>query len=187
MVWPGNRVGTRPGRRVRWCCTRRRPTRSCPRSNRSRPGRTYRPRTCRSRKHEWSRPPDTCHGKSCGGSAPPSGDRLDTDGPEPAEDKAAAKEALWLKAASKGVRFGGFLANENAELLQTLIEAGAGPRKTPDGQRDPRSRTKRQADALTAILNAAAGSGNAAPGHGGIAPHLNLTMDFFDLQKAGAD
>jgi Domain of unknown function (DUF222) len=33
-------------------------------------------------------------------------DRLDTDGPEPAEDKAAAKEALWLKSATKGVRFG---------------------------------------------------------------------------------
>jgi hypothetical protein len=114
-------------------------------------------------------------------------DLLDTDGPEPAEDAAAAREALWLKTASKGVRFGGFLANENAELLRVLIEAGAGPKKTPDGQRDPRSRTKRQADALTAILNAAAGSGNAAPGHGGIAPHLNLTMDFFDLKKAGAD
>jgi Domain of unknown function (DUF222) len=52
-------------------------------------------------------------------------DLLDTDGPEPAEDAAAAREALWLKTASKGVRFGGFLANENAELLRVLIEAGA--------------------------------------------------------------
>jgi hypothetical protein len=114
-------------------------------------------------------------------------DLLDTDGPEPAEDAAAAREALWLKAASKGVRFGGFLANENAELLRALIEAGAGPKKTPDGARDPRSRTKRQADALVSILNAAAGSGNAAPGHGGVAPHLNATINFFDLKKAGAD
>ncbi|HEY0690167.1 MAG TPA: DUF222 domain-containing protein, partial [Kribbella sp.] len=62
-------------------------------------------------------------------------DLLDTDGPEPAEDAAAAREALWLKAAAKGVRFGGFLANENAELLRVLIEAGAGPKKTPDGAR----------------------------------------------------
>jgi hypothetical protein len=114
-------------------------------------------------------------------------DLLDTDGPEPAEDAAAAREALWLKSAPKGVRFGGFLANENAELFRVLIEAGAGPKKTPDGERDPRSRTKRNADALVDVLNAAAGSGNAAPGHGGVAPHLIMIMDFFDLKKAGAD
>ena len=113
-------------------------------------------------------------------------DRLDADGPEPAEDKAAAKEALWLKSASKGVRFGGFLANENAELLQTLIEAGASPKKTPDGHRDPRPRTKRQADALVNILNAAAESGNAAPAHGGIKPCLMITIDLDALKTAGA-
>ena len=90
-------------------------------------------------------------------------DRLDADGPEPAEEKAAAKESLWMKGASKGLRFGGFLANENAELLRVLIEAGSGPKKTPDGERDPRSRTKRQADALVGILNAAAGSGTPHP------------------------
>jgi hypothetical protein len=114
-------------------------------------------------------------------------DLLDTDGPEPAEDAAAARDALWLRSAPKGVRFGGFPADDNAELLRVLIGAGAGPRKSPDGGRDPRSRAKRQADALVAILTAAAASGTAAPGHGGIAPHLNLTMDFFDLQNAGAD
>ncbi|MDX6247403.1 MAG: hypothetical protein QOF10_763, partial [Kribbellaceae bacterium] len=42
---------------------------------------------------------------------------LDTDGPEPAEDKAYAREAFWMKNADHGLKFGGFLANENAELL----------------------------------------------------------------------
>ena len=93
-------------------------------------------------------------------------DRLDTDGREPAEDKAASKEGLWLKTATEGIGSVGFLANENAALLQSLIDAGSGPRKTLDGELDPRSRGKRQADALVDVLNAAAGSGQAAPGAG---------------------
>ncbi|GAA1640796.1 hypothetical protein GCM10009744_33390 [Kribbella alba] len=107
---------------------------------------------------------------------------LDTDGPEPAEDKAYAREAFWMKNADHGLKFGGFLANENAELLNTLIDANAKPHKTIDGEQDPRSRDKRQADALTTVLNAAAGAGTT--GHGAIKPHITITIDLTDLQNA---
>ncbi|MEI8408369.1 MULTISPECIES: HNH endonuclease signature motif containing protein [unclassified Kribbella] len=112
-------------------------------------------------------------------------DRLDPDGPEPGPDDALAREELWLKNADDGVKFGGYLAGENAELLRTLIFAGAKPHKALDGERDPRGRGKRQADALTAILNAAAGTGTAVPGHGDIKPHITVTIDLEDLRTAG--
>lgn len=83
-------------------------------------------------------------------------DILDTDGPEPEEDKAAARETLTLKTADRGVKFTGYLANENAELFRTFIFTGARPHKTVDGERDPRSREKRQADAPTTTLTLAA-------------------------------
>jgi len=111
-------------------------------------------------------------------------ERLDPDGPEPDEDDAQSRESVWLKKADQGVTFGGYLAGENAELLQTLIFAGAKPHKTADGQRDPRTRGKRQADALTAILTTAAGTGSAVPGHGDIKPHITVTIDLEDLKTA---
>ena len=113
--------------------------------------------------------------------------RLDTDGPEPTDDQAREREDLWLKKADHGVTFGGYLAGENAELLQTLIFAGAKPHKTPDGHRDPRLRGKRQADALTAILHNAAGTGTAVPGHGDIKPHITVTIDLDDLRSGIGD
>jgi hypothetical protein len=81
--------------------------------------------------------------------------RLDTDGPEPAEQQAYDRETLKLKTADNGVAFTGFLANENAELFRTLIHTHTKPRRTVDGALDPRSRDKRQADALTLLLTAA--------------------------------
>ena len=54
------------------------------------------------------------------------------------------------------MKFRGYLANENAELLRSLIHAGARPHKTLDGELDPRPREKRQADALTTALTLAA-------------------------------
>ena len=81
---------------------------------------------------------------------------LDPDGPEPDENRAYHRESLTLKPADHGVKFGGYLANENAELFRTLIHSGAKPHKTIDGHPDPRARDKRQADALTTLLNTAA-------------------------------
>ncbi|MGY4769158.1 DUF222 domain-containing protein [Kribbella sp. CWNU-51] len=82
-------------------------------------------------------------------------DRLDTDGPEPAEQKAYDRESLTLKNADNGVAFTDYLANENAELFRSLIHTHAKPHKTIDGALDPRPRTKRQADALTTLLTTA--------------------------------
>lgn len=113
-------------------------------------------------------------------------DLLDADGPEPEEEKAAAAQALWTTASGKGVRFGGFLANENAELFRTLIEAGARPQKTPQGKLDPRSRTQRQGDALVTVLHAAAANGGGMPAHGGIKPHIAVTIGLDELRAAGA-
>src|SRR3954447_19050679 len=83
-------------------------------------------------------------------------DVLDTDGPEPEEHKAYAREVLTLTTADRGVKFRGYWANENAELLRAIIHAGARPHKTIDGELDPRPRDKRQADALTTALTIAA-------------------------------
>ncbi|MEU4197054.1 DUF222 domain-containing protein [Kribbella sp. NPDC026611] len=121
-------------------------------------------------------------------------DLLDTDGPEPEEQKAYARESLTLSVADRGVKFRGYLANENAELLRSLIHAGARPHKTADGELDPRPREKRQADALTAALTVAAGAldaGTAAvpgsssdvPGFGAKA-NITVTIDLEDLKSA---
>ncbi|WP_157979668.1 HNH endonuclease signature motif containing protein [Kribbella monticola] len=113
-------------------------------------------------------------------------DVLDTDGPEPAEEAAARRETLRLANADNGVKFSGFLTNDNAELFRTLIEAAAKPRKTPDGKPDPRPRDKRHADALTHVLTVAAGAGD-LPAHGGVKPHVTVTIDYTDLKAAGRD
>jgi hypothetical protein len=106
-------------------------------------------------------------------------DILDTDGPEPAEEDAYRREALWYRKADQGIRIGGYLANENAELFSTLIHAGAKPHKTTDGRPDPRGRDKRQADALVAVLNAATGPGT-------VGPNLTITIDYNTLKNATA-
>jgi hypothetical protein len=111
-------------------------------------------------------------------------DTLDTDGLEPAEDRALAAETLSLKPGDHGVEFRGYLAGAQAELFQTLIFAGAKPHLAPDGERDPRSSGKRRADALTSILHAAAATGAAAPAHGDIKPHVTVTIDLDDLRSA---
>ena len=102
---------------------------------------------------------------------------LDTDGPEPADDQARAKESLRLRRSDGGVKFTGFLAADSAELLETQIHKLSKPHKTVDGELDPRPRDKRQADALKVILDAAAGN----PDYPGV-PHLTVTIDFNDLK-----
>ena len=118
--------------------------------------------------------------------------RLDTDGPEPAEHDAAAKESLTLRRADGGVKFTGYLAGENAEQLRTQINRLSKPHRTVDGELDPRPHDKRQADALTLILNLAAGNtprtdndpGTASGSHAPGVPHITITIDFDDLRNA---
>lgn len=136
--------------------------------------------------------------------------RLDTDGPPPADtdpadpttaggddasEAARLTETLWWTPGSvpspnrtagaprrvTGLRFGGFLTAENAELFQTLIDAAAKPRKTPEGELDPRTLGQRRADAFAIVLRAAAATGGEIPSHGGIKPHLSVTIPFSTL------
>ncbi|WP_344193504.1 HNH endonuclease, partial [Kribbella karoonensis] len=113
-------------------------------------------------------------------------DRIDFDGPEPEEQKAYARESLTLSTAENGVKFTGFLANENAELLQAIVHTGARPHKTADGDHDPRPRDKRQADALTTALTVAANAWDTdTAGHGAKA-NITVTIDLDDLRSATA-
>ncbi|WP_328327199.1 HNH endonuclease [Kribbella sp. NBC_00382] len=107
-------------------------------------------------------------------------DRLDTDGPEPAEEEAYRNEKLWIRPVDHGVKFGGYLAGANAELFKTAIHDLAKPHRTVDGELDPRSHEKRQADALTTILDIATGA-DPTTGVPGV-PHLTVTIDFTDLK-----
>ncbi|MFD7154472.1 DUF222 domain-containing protein [Kribbella sp. NPDC059898] len=113
-------------------------------------------------------------------------DRIDADGPEPEEHKANARESLTLSTAENGVKFRGYLANENAELLRAIVHAGARPHKTVDGEHDPRPRDKRQADALTTALTVAANAWDTdTAGHGAKA-NITVTIDLDDLRSATA-
>ncbi|MFI5736370.1 DUF222 domain-containing protein [Kribbella sp. NPDC051587] len=104
--------------------------------------------------------------------------RLDTDGAEPAEDAALAKETFRLRQVDGGVKFSGFVAGASGELLLTQIHTGAKPHKTIDGERDPRPLDVRQADSFKGVLDAAAGN----PDHPGV-PHITVTIDFNDLKS----
>ncbi|MFD7154375.1 DUF222 domain-containing protein [Kribbella sp. NPDC059898] len=113
-------------------------------------------------------------------------DRIDADGPEPAEHKAYQRESLTLSTAENGVKFRGYLSNENAELLRAVVHAGARPHKTVDGDHDPRPRDKRQADALTTALTVAANAWDTdTAGHGAKA-NITVTIDLDDLTSATA-
>ncbi len=105
--------------------------------------------------------------------------RLDTDGPEPAEDEAVAKEFLRLRQIEGGVKFSGFLAGASGEQFKTQMHQGSKPHKTIDGERDPRPLEQRQVDTLKATMDAAAGN----PDHPGV-PHLTVTIDFNDLKAS---
>ncbi|WP_405059379.1 HNH endonuclease [Kribbella sp. NBC_01505] len=105
--------------------------------------------------------------------------RLDTDGPEPAEDEAHKQRSLRLRDVEGGVKITGFLPGAAGEQVKTQIHTLAKPHKTIDGERDPRTLEQRQADALIGISDAAAGN----PDHPGV-PHLTVTIDFNDLKNA---
>ncbi|MFC5267500.1 DUF222 domain-containing protein [Kribbella qitaiheensis] len=104
-------------------------------------------------------------------------DLLDADGPAPEEDKAYAREELRVRTADRGVRFSGYLANENAELFQALILEGSKPRKTVTGELDPRGPDKRRADALTDVLNVASNAITTAAGPADPADAAGATLD----------
>ena len=133
---------------------------------------------------------------------------LDPDGPAPTDDltsdeadrvdpveQAHAAQTLWYVpgtavgpngsgAPVHGLRFSGFLTGEHAELLQVLVDAAAKPRKTPSGELDLRTLGQRRADAFCTILRAAAATNGELPAHGGIKPHLSITIPLTALTAA---
>lgn len=133
---------------------------------------------------------------------------LDPDGTPPADalvscdeadrtdltERAHAAQSVWFLPGSvpdptglpkriRGLRIGGFLTGETAELLQVLVDAAAKPRKTPSGELDPRTVGQRRADAFGIILRAAASTGGEIPSHGGIKPHLCITVPYAALAR----
>ncbi|MFD7154940.1 DUF222 domain-containing protein [Kribbella sp. NPDC059898] len=114
-------------------------------------------------------------------------DRIDADGREPEEQKASARESLTLITAENGVKFRGYLANDNAELLRAIVHAGARPHKTVDGEHDPRPRDKRQADALTTALTVAANAWDTDTASHGAKANITITIDLDDLKSATAN
>ena len=130
---------------------------------------------------------------------------LDPDGPAPTDglasddadrvdpvEQARAAQTLWYVSGTtiapdgsatpiRGLRIGGFLTGEHAELLQVLIDAGAKPHKTPSGELDVRTLGQRRADAFGTVLRAAAATGGELPSHGGIKPHLSITIPLASL------
>ena len=132
---------------------------------------------------------------------------LDPDGTEPSGpvtsdeadrtdpiERAHAAQTLWYVPGTavgpsgldrvRGLRIGGFLTGEHAELLQVLVDAGSKPRKTPSGELDVRTLGQRRADAFCTILRAAAATSGELPAHGGIKPHLSVTIPYADLTAA---
>src|SRR5215212_8795862 len=98
---------------------------------------------------------------------------------------AAARDELWLTPTPTGrVRLRGEVDQVTGALLTTLVEAGAAPRPTAADGPDTRPASTRRAHALSEVLRLAA---NAAPSvHGGLSPHLLITMTLDTLRTMGS-
>src|SRR5215213_5134567 len=94
---------------------------------------------------------------------------------------AAARDELWLTPTPTGrVRLRGEVDQVTGALLTTLVEAGAAPRPSAADGPDTRHASTRRAHALSEVLRLAA---NAAPTvHGGLSPHLLITMTLDSLR-----
>ncbi|HKG49216.1 MAG TPA: DUF222 domain-containing protein, partial [Actinomycetales bacterium] len=97
---------------------------------------------------------------------------------------AAARDELWITPTPTGrVRLRGEVDQVTGALLTTLVEAGAAPRPTAADGPDTRPASTRRAHALSEVLRLAA---NAAPTvHGGLSPHLLITMTLDTLRTVG--
>src|SRR4051812_6534842 len=109
---------------------------------------------------------------------------VDPSGVLAEEIAAAARDELWLTATATGrLRLRGEVDQVTGALLTTLVEAGAAPRPTAADGPDPRPATTRRAHALGEVLRLAA---NASPTvHGGLSPHLLITMTLDTLRVPG--
>src|SRR5215216_5776885 len=109
---------------------------------------------------------------------------VDPTGVLAGELASAAGDELWLTPTPTGrVRLRGEVDQVTGALLTTLVEAGATPRPSAADGPDPRPASTRRAHALSQVLRLAA---NAAPSvHGGLSPHLLITMTLDTLRTVG--
>ncbi len=108
---------------------------------------------------------------------------LDPDGTL-ADDEAAvaARELSFHRDADGMIVLRGRLDPEGGAVLRTALDPFAGPRPAGDDEPDPRSPSRRSADALIELARRALTSGE-LPTNGGQRPQVVVTVDLPTLQK----
>lgn len=91
------------------------------------------------------------------------------------EEDPAAERGLWLNDTDEGTQIRGTLDPEAAALLRTALEPLATPAPAAVGVPDARTPARRRADALVGLLGVALNAGQ-LPEHGGVKPHLTVTV-----------
>ncbi|MDA3628021.1 DUF222 domain-containing protein [Saccharopolyspora sp. WRP15-2] len=108
---------------------------------------------------------------------------LDQDGAyRDEENQHEARELHYTTARDGMMVIKARLDRETGAKFAALVEPLAAPRPELDGEKDPRTAGQRNADALGAILDLAAGS-DEMPRAGGQRPHLTVTVDFDELKR----
>lgn len=106
---------------------------------------------------------------------------LDQDGVLADERDAVADRELCVSRDHLGrVVFRGRLDAEAGCAFQAAIDALAAPAPAVDGQPDPRSAARRNADALVALVDRALATGD-LPTDAGERPHITVTIDYQSL------
>ncbi len=107
------------------------------------------------------------------------------DGAVPDAENTALNELFAATLGGRGV-VKADLDAETMEMLQTALSGLAKPHPSADGTPDPRSASRRRADAFTELLRRLVNSGG-GPVEGGERPHLSLLIRAQDLAAADDD
>lgn len=105
---------------------------------------------------------------------------LDPDGAEPTEEPEQVRELRVHTRSDGTVRLDGRLDAEGGARVLEVLSALNDARSGPDGTPDPRSRARRNADALVDAMSTVLDDGR-LPAKGGQRPHLVLTMGLREL------
>jgi hypothetical protein len=107
----------------------------------------------------------------------------DQDGALDDEEKQVNERELHIGVGRDGMTvLKGRLDKETGAKLQAALEPWAAPQPEKNGDKDPRSPAKRNADAFAALLDLVLSTDD-LPRTGGQRPHLNITIDFEALRK----
>lgn len=106
-------------------------------------------------------------------------DRIDQDGLAPRDDEPVETGNLfrYRRLPGGGISFRGQFDAETAGTLDALLAPLAKPQPQGEGIPDPRPREQREGDGLAAIIHLAATTGH-TPTHGGVKPHLAVTLAY---------